>query len=240
MTPEDRSEECELVLDAASYLLGALDDPRSYERHLEHCAACRAEIAELRPVVVRLATTAPQARAPKDMRRQLLERVSGEAQVLRAAGPGADRPSRRPRLGPRRLLVLASIWTIAIAVGVAAIVGAPGGARSERLRYHTRLAATLSGARASLRELDGHAELLVNGMPQAPLGKTYEVWLQRGAKQPQPTDALFSVSNRGRGSVNIPDPLTHVREVMVTAEPLGGSTRPTGPPLIRFYLRHST
>ena len=34
--------------DLALYVLGALEDPREFEAHLETCDQCRAELAELR------------------------------------------------------------------------------------------------------------------------------------------------------------------------------------------------
>ncbi len=43
---------------------------------------------------------------------------------------------------------------------------------------------------------------------------------------PQPTDALFTVTRAGAGSVEVPGSLRGVREVMVTSEPLGGSSAP--------------
>ncbi len=73
-------------------------------------------------------------------------------------------------------------------------------------------------------------------MPQPPLGEIYEVWLARTSASPQPTDALFGVTNSGSGSVNVPGSLRGVREVMVTREPLGGSSHPTSAPLLRVVL----
>jgi hypothetical protein len=73
-------------------------------------------------------------------------------------------------------------------------------------------------------------------MPQPSLGKIYEVWLARRSGAPQPTNALFGVTSRGSGSVNVPNGLHGVREVMVTSERLGGSSHPTSPPLIRVTL----
>jgi Anti-sigma-K factor rskA len=92
------------------------------------------------------------------------------------------------------------------------------------------------GAHASLRQANGRAELVVSGMPQPPLGKIYEVWLARGSAPPQPTDALFGVTGSGLGSVNVPGNLDGVKEVMVTSEPLGGSSRPTSSPVLRVVL----
>ena len=85
------------------------------------------------------------------------------------------------------------------------------------------------GASASLRVNGGRAELLVDGMPQVPARRTYQVWVQRGAT-PQPTDALFSVSGSGGATVAVPGGIAGVRAVLVTAEPLGGSRTPDARP----------
>jgi hypothetical protein len=73
-------------------------------------------------------------------------------------------------------------------------------------------------------------------MPQPPLGKVYEVWLRRASSAPSPTDALFSVTSRGSGSVAVPGNLHGVREVLVTSEPQGGSAHPTSAPVLRVAL----
>jgi hypothetical protein len=96
--------------------------------------------------------------------------------------------------------------------------------------------ADVPGAAVSLRQVDGRAELVVSGMPQPALGKIYEVWLLRGASTFAPTDALFGVTSRGSGSVDVPGNLHGVREVLVTSEPLGGSSHPTSAPLLRVAL----
>ncbi len=94
----------------------------------------------------------------------------------------------------------------------------------------------LPGARASLHQVDNRAELVVSGMPEPALGKVYEVWLKRGSAAVAPTDALFSVTSRGSGSVAVPGNLHGVEEVLVTSEPLGGSLRPTSTPVLRVAL----
>jgi anti-sigma-K factor RskA len=92
-------------------------------------------------------------------------------------------------------------------------------------------------AQVSLRQRDGHSELVVAHMPQPAVGRIYEVWLSRGAGDVKPTNALFSVTGAGSGSVDVPTSLHGVREVMVTSEPAGGSLHPTSKPLLQVALR---
>ena len=87
------------------------------------------------------------------------------------------------------------------------------------------------GATAVLRLADGHAVLDVSDLPQTAPNRVYEVWVKRGGA-PQPTDALFTVTRSGAASVGVPGAIKGVRTVMVTSEPLGGSTVPTTQPVI--------
>lgn len=75
-------------------------------------------------------------------------------------------------------------------------------------------------------------------MPEPPIGEVYEVWLERTGKPAQPTDALFTVTSSGDGAVEVPGALRSVREVMVTAEPLGGSSAPTSAAVLRLRVAH--
>jgi hypothetical protein len=97
----------------------------------------------------------------------------------------------------------------------------------------------IQGARASLHRSGARAELQVSGMPQPPIGEVYEVWLNRASAPPQATDALFTVTSAGLGSVDAPGGLRGVREVMVTAEPLGGSTSPSSVAVLRVTIAHT-
>jgi anti-sigma-K factor RskA len=229
--------DCERCVDAAPYVLGALDEPDPYREHLATCATCQAAVAELQPAVDTLPTTVPGAAASQALRQRVLATVRSEAELLRAAGHQADEPpdSQRPNAhrGPWLTAGLAIAAGVAVAVAIALDLG---GSPSQRVTSG-QVANAFPGARASLRQSAGHAELVVSGMPQPPPGRIYEVWLSRGGGSPAPTDALFGVTSRGSGSVNVPGSLGKVREVLVTSEPLGGSARPTSTPVIRVTLR---
>jgi hypothetical protein len=97
-------------------------------------------------------------------------------------------------------------------------------------------APAIEGARATLRRIGTHAELELSGMSEPPRGEVYEVWLDRSHAPPQATDALFTVTGAGSGSVEVPGDLRGVREVMVTVEPLGGSLSPTSFAVVRIDL----
>ena len=67
------------------------------------------------------------------------------------------------------------------------------------------------------------------GLPQAPAGKTYQLWAIVGKEAPIPA-GTFSVDARGVGSLRVsPLPgVSHVDVFAVTLEPAGGRPAPTG------------
>jgi anti-sigma-K factor RskA len=220
-------------VDAAAYVLGALDEPEAYREHLATCTECQAEVARLQPVVDTLPATVPAQTAPEDLRRRVLAVVRPEAELLHAAGHDADEPPRR-RASWRwpRGAVLACGVLAACAAAVLAIALTAGSSQRTRV---TSAHVAVAGAHGSLRQAGSHSELVLTGMPQPPPGKIYEVWLSRGAA-PQPTDALFGVTTHGGRAVAVPGSLHGVKEVLVTSEPLGGSSHPTSAPLIRVAV----
>lgn len=222
--------------DAAAYVLGALPEQEfdSYREHLADCAECAAEILALQPAADSLALGVIRVEAPPELRTRLMDVVGGEAELLHAAGREADLPPRR-RVGWRARLAPALGAGAALAAGLAIGALAIGGSTSTVTKTQTIEAdVTTPGyhATAALRKSGSHVVLVVTGMPAPPPGRIYEIWLERGTRAPQPTDVLFSVTHSGGGSVGVPDTLEGVSKVLVTAEPLGGSLKPTREPVI--------
>ncbi len=235
-TPTD-PRACERrVQDAASYVLGALPEHEleSYRQHLGDCAECAAEILALQPAADSLALGVVRVEAPADLQTRLMSVVGGEAELLHAAGHEADLPPRR-RAGWRARLAPALATATALAAGLAIGALAINGSTSTVTRTQTIQAAVATPgyhATAALQKVGSHVVLVVTGMPAPPPGRIYEVWLERGTRAPQPTDVLFSVTHSGGGSVGVPGNLEGVSKVLVTAEPLGGSLKPTREPVI--------
>lgn len=235
MSVPDHEHECERCVDAGAYVLGALDEHEvaSFREHLSGCGACREEVTQLQGVADSLAIAVPRAQAPVDLRARLMTIVGGEAELLRAAGREADRPPRERPLWRLRLLPAFAV-TAALAFGV--LIGAlaidTGSAPQTRVVQAQVLPPAGHAATAALRKVGSRVELEVTGMPSPALGRIYQVWLQRGSRPPEPTDALFSVTGQGRGTVGVPGDLRGVSKVMVTSEPLGGSLKPTSSPVI--------
>ncbi|HUH80374.1 MAG TPA: anti-sigma factor [Solirubrobacteraceae bacterium] len=229
--------------DAAAYVLGALadDEHGRFAAHLQGCAACREEVARLQVVVDALPLAAPQLGAPPELKRRIMGAVAGQA-TGQAPGDAAPREpaaasrhagSRAPRRSgwrsPRRWALggVGALAAVAAALALVSLATSGGGAGPRVVRAQV----LARGASASLRINGGRAELVLDGMPQVPPRRTYQVWVQRRGA-PQPTDALFSVSSSGGATVAVPGNIAGVSAVLVTAEPLGGSRTPTSSPVI--------
>jgi anti-sigma-K factor RskA len=242
MNQYDSQSECGECEQAAAYALSALehDEAARFREHLAGCAVCRADVATLQPVVDSLPTSVPQVVASEQLRERVMVSVRSEAALLHAAGASADRPQpARSRWRSRRLQTLTVVGAMAVGVLVGAVVLDTGSQTSTPRVTSAQLASLPSGAKAVLRQVGEHAELVMSGVSQPPSGKIYELWLAREGKAPQPTDALFGVTHSGSASVNVPGNLNGVRQVMVTAEPLGGSPHPTSLAIIVATLRSS-
>jgi anti-sigma-K factor RskA len=220
--------------DLAPWLLGALADGEreAFERHLAACGRCREEVAALRPAVEVLPLSAPPVAPPPELRDRIMRVVRSEAELLQAAGESADRPERRERrrrpvLGSLRPALAAAAAAAVLAAGaVGYVIGNSGGGAGEHV---VAAKVAFPTARASVRTKDGQASLQIANMPAPPRGRVYQVWLRRNGEMPRPTQALFVVRS---GAVVIPGGLQGADQVMVTAEPPGGSALPTSQPVI--------
>jgi anti-sigma-K factor RskA len=215
---------------AGAYVLGALPDEerRGFEAHLATCEACRAEVDELGGAAGALPVSAPAMVPPPELKARIMAEVNREASLLAAAGPRADRPVRVKRERRRRLgfpaVALACVTLLAgIAIGAAVFTS-----------HTTTLQFTPSGSQA-VAELDvsgDKAVLVARDLPSPGAGKTYQVWVKRPGEAPQPTAALFTPRHDGTATATVTGKLRDGDQVLVTAEPEGGSPAPTSAPVL--------
>jgi anti-sigma-K factor RskA len=241
---------CEHRDDAGAWVLGALpaDEQERFAAHLPGCEVCRREVAELQMVADTLPLAAPQMAPPPELKERIMATVRAEAAVLEAAGPEADvapgaavpgatpeRPKQKRRRWRLPAIALRPI-PAAVAAAVLIALGVGGGillsgGPSEKTVQAQVVAPAAPGARASLTVADDRATLKVNDFPAPPPGRVYQVWLKRPGRPPDPTTALFRVSG-GNATVDVPGSMKGVDQVLVTAEPDGGSRAPTRDPII--------
>ncbi len=210
-----------------AWLLGALpeDEAAGFKRHLDECALCREDAVSLQVALDALPAWPEPRTPPPALKARIMEVVESEAAPAPAPAPRQrERRSWRSWLTPRPALA----WGLA---ALLLVVGAGAGLLgSEALRSdkETISAQVTGGGRATLEVEGDRGRLVATKLPAPPSGRVYQVWLDKGGKAPEPTNALFSTSRDGSASVDVPGSLDGVRRVMVTDEPSGGSRSPTG------------
>jgi len=213
-----------------SYVLDAVSDAEreEFERHLQHCLSCRAEVRGLRETAARLAmarVVVPPAR--------LEQRVLAATYRTRQLPP---LPSERThRKFPCRLAILAAAASVAAAVAlgvtqlsaqhhldraretaIALVVTAPD-ARVETAR-------TSAGGSVTVVTSAALRDAVVSSTGLAPLssGRVYQVWVMspsgaRSAGLLHGTSLLATIAPGDR--------------IGITVEPAGGAARPTTNPV---------
>lgn len=222
----------------AAFMLGALEpeEERVFVEHLGGCEHCQARERWLRASVDVLPSSVEQLEPPPALRERLVDVVRREAGVQHEAArplPASRSASERLRdwLGAASLRPAAALVAVALVLvaGVAgyAIRGGGDGAGGTTLPV-TGTAAAPQTTGSLVRDGD-QGILRVSNLPQRK-DRVYEVWLVKGGK-PVPS-ALFQVRRDGTGAAAIPDGLDDSTQVMVTAEPPGGSDQPGSQPLL--------
>jgi anti-sigma factor RsiW len=229
-----------------SYVLDAISgaEREEFERHLQHCPTCDAEVRGLRETAARLALACAMT-APARMERQVLAAAYRTRQLppLPAGRPRralrfprrALRFPGRPLRFPRRLAVLAAAASVAAAVAlgitqltaqhqldraratsIARVVTAPD-ARVETARTSAGGSVTVVTS-AALRE----AVVSASGMAPLPSSRVYQVWVM------SPSGA------RSAGLMHGSSLLAAVRpgdRIGITVEPARGTPQPTTTPV---------
>lgn len=228
--------------DVGAYVLGALadDEHEVFAAHLRTCQDCQRDVASLQVVADALGLAAQQHAPPPALKERIMSVVRSEAELLAASGPEADHPApkeRKPSWWRRPFVALrplpaALAAALLIAVGVAGGIALTGDGGNERVVTAQVKLASAPAASASVQITDDGTRLRVRDLPAPPRGKVYQVWLLRPGAQPEP-NAVFRVDPDGGANVTIADDrLRGVDQVLVTAEPDGGSQAPTSNPFI--------
>jgi anti-sigma-K factor RskA len=234
--------ECGHRENVGSYVLHALpdDEYRDFMSHLEACPDCQREIADLQMAADALPLATDQVAPPPELKDRIMTVVRAEAELLTAAGAGADelpaapRPERR-RWWARPLLSLrplpaAGLATAVLAVGVAGGALLSGGDDTRTVPAKVTLASAPT-ARASLAVTGNDGRLSVSNFPSAGGDRVYQVWLVKDGGKPA-SAGLFRVPGDGRAAFAIPESMKGVDQVLVSVEPGGGSDQPTSKPVV--------
>lgn len=232
-----------------SYVLDAISDGEreEFERHLQACPSCDAEVRGLRETAARLAL-ARAVTPPVRMEQRVLAATYQTRQLppLAASQLQAPRPASWPRLSsarrraawPRRVAIAAAAASVAAAVslGVAQLstqhqldTVRASGAEIARVvtapDAHVATARTGAGGSVTVVTSAALRESVVSatGMAALPAGRVYQVWVMspagaRSAGLLTGTQLLASAVAPGD-------------RIGITVEPAGGTTRPTTTPI---------
>jgi anti-sigma-K factor RskA len=238
-------QEC--GFDAQAYVTGTLDaaERQKFMRHLQKCPECREQTEELqralRALPLMASAPASSGRRPS-MRSEIQSDVRARAARAAALSEGSPPPARahsaraQSKAPPARIRLGRLSLTRQSLVGV----GALGLAVIMTLIFEFTATSTetiqpaigWSDGSATLTITGGHGVLTVSGMPAAPTGDDYEVWVQHGTGTPDATTATFDVDSAGSAVVDVPGDLTDVTRLMVSAEPTAGSQVLTSTPVL--------
>jgi anti-sigma-K factor RskA len=219
MSANDHSRWSE---ELAAYALGALEpgEAAAFERHLEGCERCRAELRWLEPAVRSLPEAVERREPPPRLRESLMAEVRADARA-------AKKP--RPRWSWRPAVAFA-----AVVLAVAAVAGYEVGKGGGGEEGGSTVVSHSHGITAKMvREGDG-GSLHLSHVHQLPPGKVLEAWVRREGKI-EAVPALFVPNREGRAETTIAD-MSGVDTVMVTREPQGGSKEPTSPPIVTMSV----
>src|SRR6266566_473164 len=216
-----------------SYVLDAVSDTEreEFERHLQHCPTCDAEVRGLRETAARLALACAMT-PPARMEQQVLAAAYRTRQLPPLP---ADRPRRVLRF-PRRVAMLAAAASVAaaVALGITQLTTqhqldqarATAIARVVTARdAHVETARTSAGGSVTVVTSAALHEAVVStsGMAQLPSSRVYQVWVMsrsgaRSAGLMHGTSLLASALRPGD-------------RIGITVEPAGGTARPTTTPV---------
>jgi len=215
-----------------SYVLDAVSETEreEFERHLQFCPTCDAEVRGLRETAARLAL-ACAVNPPARMEQQVL---AGTYRTRQLPPLAASRPGRVLHF-PRRLAILAAAASVAAALAlgitqltaqhqldqarataIARVVTAPDA--------HVDTARAAGGSVTVVTSIRLHeAVVSTSGMASLPSGRVYQVWVMSpsGAR----SAGLMHGSSLLASAVRPGD------QIGITVEPAGGTARPTTTPV---------
>ncbi len=216
----------------AAYMLGALEsrEAAAFERHLEDCDRCQAEMRWFEPALATLPESVERQEPPRRLRESLMAEVRADAR-------SQPRPAKeRSRWFSRGFLMRPAMGLAVLVLVVAAVAGYEigkggggegGGASTVVSRQPDGIVVKMvrEGERGTLR---------LAGVHQLPPKKVLEAWVRREGKV-EAVPALFVPDREGRASTRIDD-MRGVDTVMVTQEPQGGSKKPTSPAIVTMSV----
>jgi anti-sigma-K factor RskA len=210
-----------------------------FERHLEECSLCAAEVRELRETTARLAMAAAQ-QPPPALRQQVLAEIGS---VRQQPPPVLSLPGQRRARATWLVRVAAVVVALAIIAALGTVILRQQD-RIDRLQAsNTEVTEVISApdAQTAVVTTGGASGLVVysrernaavfssSGLADLPSDRIYQLWAigPSGAT----SEGLLDYSN-GRTEPAVAQSLAGAQSLGVTAEPAGGSAAPTSDPVL--------
>jgi anti-sigma-K factor RskA len=210
-----------------------------FERHLEECSLCAAEVRELRETTARLAMAAAQ-QPPPALRQQVLAEIGS---VRQQPPPVLSLPGQRRARATWLVRVAAVVVALAIIAALGTVILRQQD-RIDRLQAsNTEVTEVISApdAQTAVAKTGGASGLVVysrernaavfssSGLADLPSDRIYQLWAigPSGAT----SEGLLDYSN-GRTEPAVAQSLAGAQSLGVTAEPAGGSAAPTSDPVL--------
>lgn len=231
---------------SGAYAVDALDETErtEFEQHLAACTECRAEVASLRETSALLAETESEA-PPTSLRAGVLSGISQIRPLPPEAPPLAERaaPEEPTGVRRRRLPQLLAAAAAVVLLAVAAFAWHPWQhdrtTSADQIRNAPDAVSVTQqvpggGELVLVRSPSlGRAVLVGHDVPDAPAGKTYQMWLQ------QPGEDMVSAGlmpDAEEPTVLTGDAAT-ATAAAVSIEPEGGSVHPSKDVIAVFPLQ---
>jgi len=228
-----------------AHALSALDaaEERALNEHLAACEECRRDLAEWEATAASLALSADPAEPSAQLRERILNQIKSPSNVLPVTSARRNLWHSLGSFGAIAAVILFATLIIAVIVlwqqnrrlqqenQVAQFVSSPGKTTVKELKGTTEAPAASAKI---LIDWQGHALLIVNGLPQPPKGKEYQLWFIEPNHPPKPAKT-FSTDTAGKGLLEerVGEVAREYGVFAITLEPAGGVQSPTG----AIYLR---
>ncbi len=236
---------------AAGFALGALepDDEQAFHRHLEGCPSCRSSLREFEELTSSMALAAPQVEPPASLRAGI-RRETGLTLRRRAAQTisswrGTRIVVRAVAVAGLLVLFALALWNLALRdqyqldqarlAALEAAMRVVNDATANRITLSG--SAADDGARVTVlaSSKQDRGVMVVEGLPQPPPGRVYELWGLPGGDEAQATKVVVFRFNDRQGvrAVEFSVPLWPTTGFAITEEPgPGGSPHPTTEPVL--------
>lgn len=228
---------------SGAYALDALspEEAALFEKHLEGCDPCRAEVSEFREVAARLGAHTSET-PPASLREKVLTHADRTRQDPPPAAPASDSGATVTPLHRRRrtvaLLAAAAVAIVAGVLGVqtldresgseAPALAAPAAQVFEAEDAESATVRTANGGRLRVAVSQSRGEMAVDAreLPDPGEGQVYQLWTGHGEEM---IDAGVLEPEATGAAMPMPEPGDTVN---VTVEPAGGSEQPTTTPIV--------